>query len=148
MLILTRSYEPAFPADWEGLDLASAEECTPRWYGVSSGNGNDGVSHMYPDYYVRTCEPFALARAAAIAEWKPKFYRWAADSVDVDGEAEYVISATFYEGPNGETEFGAAELIVEVFPVDAVDAESGRRMAYDNLDEALSADVVALGRKE
>ena len=54
------------PGDWMGLDYESARDATPVWYGVSSGNGNNGVSHLYPDYYVRTADPFRLAELAMV----------------------------------------------------------------------------------
>ena len=54
------------PGDWMGLDYESARDATPVWYGVSSGNGNNGVSHLYPDYYVRTADPFRLAELASL----------------------------------------------------------------------------------
>lgn len=106
----------------------------PRWYAVSRGNGNDGVSHIFPDYFVYTAHPFDLAEHDCIQQWKPKWREWAAEAVEVDGEADYTIRATIYEGPNGETQFGAAELIVEVFPVDQPDDD---RPTYDGLTAAL-----------
>lgn len=198
------AYNPAFPHEWEGLGYESARDATPCWYGVSSGNGNNGVSHLYPDYYVRTCEPWTLASAAIIAQFNPDFYVAAQEAADIDGEAEYCISATIYnpedvdpaEAPSpdyhldctcnacgafwedtctnefphmecakcgsqdveidseeierdGDDSYSAANgawLIVEVFPVDDMDQVRSSAMRYDNLDEALSADVVAMAR--
>jgi hypothetical protein len=134
--IPTASYEPGFPAEWEGLDLASAEDATPRWYGVSSGNGNDGVSQMYPDYCVRTCDPWSLARLAAITAMNERYQDWASEVVEVDGEAEYTISATILDPPDAPCDDGSswsdsngAWHIVEVFPVDEPDE---RMIAYDD----------------
>jgi hypothetical protein len=93
-MILDRSY--GLPAEWEGLGYESAEACTPKWYGVSSGNGNDGVSHMYPAYFVRTCDPYRLAELAMVSRFKPDFYAAAIEAVEVDGEADYTIYATIY----------------------------------------------------
>lgn len=114
-----------------GLDFESAREATPRWYGVSSGNGNDGVSHMHPDYYVRTNDPFRLAELAIVSSFKDEWKAKAKKAVDVDGEADYTISATIYEPldeePPEETEdeyqmsyseANGAWLIYEVFPID------------------------------
>jgi hypothetical protein len=84
------------PAETYGLDYESAREVTPRWYGVSFGNGNDGVSHTFPNYYVRTADPYTLAAAAVIASFKDGFKQAAADACEVDGEADYTISATIY----------------------------------------------------
>lgn len=91
---------------------------TPQWYGVSSGDGNDGVSHMYADFYVHTDNPWRLAKLAAITTFKPKFQQWAGDNVEIDGEAEYTISACFYSMPDDkdDMERDYCPLIIEVFP--------------------------------
>jgi len=86
-----------------------------RWYGVSYGNGNDGVSQSYPNFLVYTDMPYTLARAAIVSQWKDKV--WANNNVDIDGEEDYTIYATIYEGSNGETEFGAAYMIAEIFQI-------------------------------
>lgn len=78
-----------------------------RLYGVSSGNGNDGVSHMFADYYVKTDKPWLLAQAAILSEFKPgKGQAWALDNAEIDGEAEYTISAMILDPPNDESEDG------------------------------------------
>lgn len=115
-----------------------------RTYGVSYGNGNDGVSHLYPAFYCRTDRPYDLARLALITLVSDVYQVWAKDSLGIDGEADYTISAMLREGPDGETEFGAAFLIVDVFP----DDYEGPRDAYDkllyaNLVDCFGADVVA-----
>jgi hypothetical protein len=121
-----------------------------KWYAVSSGNGNDGVSHMFPDYYVKTSEPWNLARAAMIASWVDR--QWAAENCEVDGEEDYTITATVYEGPEGETQFGAAEMIIEVFPVSEEElpdqTDPWHKPMYDSLDAALDSASVALARKD
>jgi len=89
-----------------GLDYESAREATPRWFAVSSGNGNDGVSHIFPDYFCR-CTPkqaFDLAAAAMISSFKPTGYDWACDNVTVDGESDYTITAAILDPPEDETE--------------------------------------------
>ena len=85
-----------------------------KWYGVSSGNGNDGVSQSFPDYLVFTSDPWFVARAAMGDLWKDE--AWANSVVDIDGDAEYTIYATVCWSKWG-TEFGAAALSVEVFPI-------------------------------
>jgi len=95
-MILTKSYEPHFPPEWEGLDYSSADEATPKLFGVSFGNGNDGVSHMFADYYVKTCDPYALARMATLGYFKPKFQSAADEAMEIDGEADYTISSVIY----------------------------------------------------
>lgn len=143
------------PGDWMGLDYESARDATPAWRGVSSGNGNDGVSHHYPDYYVRTADPYRLAELAMVDRFKAgEGMVWARGAVDVDGERDYTISATIYEGPEGETEFGAAWLIIEVFPVDLDDVKTWqadpykRTSCYDRLESAFSAEALALVPRE
>ena len=114
-------------------------------YAVSSGNGNDGVSHHYPDYYVRTTDPWRLAALAVVDSLKPKYMRWASEAVEVDGEAAETITAVLYEGPHDEVEFGAAYFIVEVFPDDEPNmSDPWRRPVYDNLGDAFSAAALAL----
>ena len=166
--IPTSAYEPGFSAEWEGLDLASAIEATPRWYGVSSGNGNNGVSHTWPDYYVRTCEPYRLAKLAIVAQFSSESYDWAIENSDVDGKADYTISATIYDPPDDETDVdhsqcddgyecegcdqcesdapswcdvNGAWMIVEVFPIENMDEERSSAYRFDSLMEAFSADV-------
>ena len=174
MSIPTSAYEPGFPIDWEGLDYQSAYEATPRLYGVSSGNGNDGVSHLWPDYYVRTCDPWTLARAATVSQLKPEFYQWALETADIDGEIEYEgISGVICDPPDDDTdidhsqcedgedcegcreceeqcwsEHNGAWIIVDVFLIDDPDSERSRVMRYDSLQEAFSADLLELVKGE
>ena len=75
-----------------------------RVYGVSFGNGNNGVSRMFADYYVRTSDPFALARLAMIDSFKPIAQRWVNESLDVDGDSEYGVSAMLLDPPCDETD--------------------------------------------
>jgi len=76
-----------------------------RYYAVSSGNGNDGVSHLFPDYIVKTDRPYALALLAAVTNFKRgEGYAWAQENVEIDGEADYTIYATFFESPEFQEE--------------------------------------------
>lgn len=149
--IPTSAYEPGFPLEWEGLDLGSADDATPRLYGVSFGNGNDGVSHTYPSYYVRTCEPFALAAAALLSEFKPKYRPMVAEAMEVDGEADYTIYATLYNPLDDEDgswcEVNGAYSICEVFRED--DPREGRP-TYDSLGQCFGegSKLLALAREE
>jgi len=93
-----------------GMDYESAREATPRWYGVSFGDGSNGVSHMYPDYYVRTASPWELARLAMLHSFKPEWHEAADNAMDLDGDAEYGISATIYD-------------LADVDPSDGLDRE-------------------------
>jgi len=166
--IPTSAYEPGFPPAWEGLDYASADAAMPRLYAVSSGNGNDGVSHLYPDYYVRTCEPYRLAELAMVNTISSDYRAWAVEQCEVDGEAEYTISAVIYDPPDDDSDrdhsqcedgedcegceqcegegtswsnANGAWIIVEVFPVDET---NGRALAYTSLNDAFDADMLAL----
>lgn len=127
-----------------------------RLYGVSSGNGNDGVSHIFADFYVRTNDPWTLAKAAIVAAFKPGAgYAFAMENAEIDGEAEFTITATIMDPPAepGEpesesswSEHNGAWMIYEVFPAEEDDPRDSI-MVYDSLDEALSADVLALVRE-
>ena len=126
-----------------------------RLYEVSSGNGNDGVSHTFADYYVKTADPWRLARLAAASTFKPGAGQaWCLRNMDVDGEAEYTIAVTLYNPPCEDTADGeypeteddeAAEdgrnwcdsngawQIFDIFPED--EPRDGRPM-FDSLEEA------------
>ena len=142
------------------LATSSAEEdyreiaAPARLYGVSSGDGNNGVSHTFPDYYVRTNDPWRLARLACMTSMKPDWHDWALEEMQVDGESDYGISAVLYEPPDWEPEdedaaeegYGPAWLIIEVFPED--EPRDGV-MIYDSLHDAFSAaDLARVPRKD
>ena len=146
-----------------------------KLYGVSSGDGNNGVSHMFADYYVRTDDPWRLARLAMLAQFKPgKGMAWALEAMDVDGEAEYTIAATIYNPPDDRDEapddrdeapddeapddeapddrddadwcsVNGAWMIIEVFPED--DPRDGRPM-YDSIEDAFDKPELALAPAE
>lgn len=142
-----------------GLDYASAREATPRWFGVSFGNGNDGVSHMFPGYYVRCTDPWELARIAMISSFKEEWQTEAAKTVEVDGEEDYTIFATIYDRLDEEVEYdedgdceswssiNGAWAICEVFPTDDVhfDADANEWYAdtnaplYESMEDAFNA---------
>jgi hypothetical protein len=159
--IPTQSYEPGFPLEWEGLDYESANEATPRLYAVSYGNGNDGVSHMWPDFYCRTDDPYALARLAIITNLGESYQDWASEVVDVDGEAEYTITGMILDPPSDDTDEPAEDdddnswsyangawLIAEVFPSDYEGpADVYGKCIYKNLNECFGQDVVARFRE-
>lgn len=44
-------------------------------------------------------------------------------NIQIDGEPEFSVQATVYEGPEGETEFGAAWITAELQPLKAEDLE-------------------------
>lgn len=112
-------------------------------YGVSTGNGNDGVSHIYASYYVRTNDPWELAKRAVIDHFSNTKRHWVEDVVEIEGGDEQV-SATIYEGPEGETEFGAAWFILDVFLEDDEDwlikRIEGLTPVYDSIEAAFGED--------
>ena len=173
MFVSSLAYEPGFPPAWEGLDYESAKQAVPRWYGVSYGDGNNGVSHSYANFYVKTCEPYRLAQAAMLSEFKAgEGQSWALWAMEIDGEAEYTISAVIYDPPDdsddsdrdhSECEDGeecegcdacepdemeswssvnGAWLICEVFPVEPDNMRSVPQ--YDSLSDAFTAELLAL----
>lgn len=76
-----------------------------RLYGVSYGNGNDGVSQLFPNFYVWTDDPYNVARLAMIGQFGAKEdMEYAAEAVDVDGEAGCTVSATILDPPDDEPE--------------------------------------------
>lgn len=118
------------------IEQASIEQAMaplPRWYGVSTGNGNDGVCHTFPSYYVFTDDPWALAERAAQSDMNKEFY----DYIEIDGEADFTISASVY---SPALEY--CSYILEVFPVDQEEIEKAKadpygRFCYGSILEAL-----------
>lgn len=121
------------------------------WYGVSVGNGNDGVSRTLPRYFVKTNEPYLLAEAGMLCNLaKPLWPRMAEEIATAGDDPKWGVSATLYEGPDGETEFGAAWLICEVWLADEDTFEHGRPSgdipSYDNPESCFDADLLKLIR--
>jgi hypothetical protein len=122
-----------------------------RLYGVSSGNGNDGVSHMFADYYVMTDDPWKLARLAMVDSFKPEYMLEALEALEVDGEAEYTITACILDPLDQEQEaaeqgeawhdFNGAWFLIDVFPEDS--PRDGRPM-FDSIEEAFTYPALAL----
>lgn len=117
----------------EQVAIEQAMRPLPRWYGVSTGDGNIGVSHMSPSYYVFTNDPWELAERAAKSDLKAEYH----DEIEVDGEAEYVISASVYD-PDMEYR----SYILEVFPVEQdeiseAQADPWGKFCYGSIQEAL-----------
>ena len=157
-------WNPAFNGEWFGLDYESAVGAMPRWYAVSHGKGNDGVSHTYPDYYVRTCEPYRLAELAMVTQFTAGEGRaFATENLETDGEADYVVSCTILNPPDdgsdrdhsecesGEECDGCEECepdsdycgingawqIVEVFPIN--ESDMGRETRYTSIQDCFGA---------
>ena len=88
-------------------DLVNEDDPNVKLYGVSTGNGNNGVSQMFPDYYVWTDQPYRLAKAALVDTFKDGVGKdWALRHIEIEGESEYTIYAILSDPPCEETEDG------------------------------------------
>lgn len=125
---------------------------TPKLFAVSTGDGNSGVSQLYPDYYVTTADPWRLARLATVDQFKPEHMQWAIDACDTDGEEDFTIYATIYDPPgddggdDGMDSWSAnngAWMCVQVFTVAEDDVRSGSPR-FDSLEEAFTAPALAI----
>ena len=133
-------------------------EPPPRLYGVSSGNGNDGVSHIFADYYVRTNDPWRLARLAMVSQFKPDYQDQALAECDVCGDT-YTAQACILEPlgydhtrvcrtalPDGScdcpswSDTNGAAYLVDVFPEDQ---PRPGRMIYETLLDAFGSELLA-----
>jgi len=89
------------------------------------GDGNDG---NYPRAVIELSDdqcPYAALRAIVIDRYVPnsRIRRHIIKHIDVDGEPEFGIYATVYEGPDGEQAFGAAWITAEFEPIKPDDLE-------------------------
>jgi hypothetical protein len=89
-------------------------------YLFRKGDGNEG---NFPRFVVELGErdcPYAALKALVVNQYigGRSVRRHVARNIEVDGEAEYGIHATVYEGPHGEQAFGAAWLTAELQPAD------------------------------
>lgn len=126
--------------DTEGMDYDTAVEAMPRLYGVSFGNGNDGVSHIYPNFYVRTCEPYVLAAAAMLSDFKPgEGHDWCIANVEIDGEADYTITATLYNPPDDRENY-ESQLAAAQEEIDASETDEEREKAESELETLQEGD--------
>ena len=87
------------------------------------GNGNEG---NFPRFLVDLKDgdsPYAALKALVANDYiaGKRARRHIVRNVEIDGEPEFSIHATVYDGPDGETEFGAAYLTAELQPVTAED---------------------------
>jgi len=117
-----------------------------RYYGVSSGDGNNGVSHLFPNYIVKTNDPWLLADLAIISEFKRGYgRRWCRQNMIVDGDAEYGLSAMLLDPPGrdgaGWSEANGAWLVVDVFPV-RDDEVKKDRLVYETLNDCFGRQLV------
>jgi hypothetical protein len=114
-----------------------------RYYAVSSGNGNDGVSHMFPDYIVKTNRPWALARLAALSTFKKgEGQTWCDENLELDGEADHTIFAVLHESPETQEERAEMETRCEELRKDYAEMEANDATAAEL--EALQDEITAL----
>lgn len=112
-----------------------------RLYGVSHGNGNDGVSHIFAAYYVRTNDPWRLAHLALIGEFKPEWQSKALAEADIDGDSDYTVTACIHHPLDSqEWDRDYTYHITEVFPEDK--PRPGVAL-YESLEEAFTPELLA-----
>lgn len=94
-------------------------------YMYRRGNGNEG---NYARRLVELSEtdcPYRALRALVVNDFIPRSRtrRHIIRELWTDGEPDYGIHATVYEGPNGEQSFGAAWLTAELEPYSQNEAD-------------------------
>ncbi|MGZ5552588.1 MAG: hypothetical protein ACXWHF_03005 [Chthoniobacterales bacterium] len=99
-----------------------------RLYMFRRGDGNEG---NFPRFIVELRDSdcaYSAALALLANEYiaRSKTRRFIIRNAEIDGESDYGINATVYEGPQGETAFGAAWLTAELQPIDDETAEYER----------------------
>lgn len=86
-------------------------------YRYRRGNGNEGNFHRcYVNIPEGTCPYKALLALVANDYILGKTRRHIEKGAQIDGESQYCLYLTVYEGPDGETDFGAAWLTAELTP--------------------------------
>ena len=135
----------------------------PKYYGVSSGDGNNGVSQLFPDYIVKTDDPWQLAYLASLSEFKAgEGQEWAKENMEIDGEEDYTIYVIFMESAETQEErkeleeqaeargeefdhdsFGCdyAWLILEIFPL-KWDEDMSQCQVYESLEDCFGEEFV------
>ena len=124
------------------------ESVAAAWYSVSLGNGNDGVSRSSPNYYVKTNDPYVLVNAGLLGALDSILWPSMKDKIDTCGDdALWGLSSTLSEGPNGETEFGVAWMICEVWPTEYDGEPNDGHPKYDNLESCFAPGLLKLLRE-
>lgn len=101
---------------------------------------------MFPDYVVKTAEPWRLAALAAITAWELDFHDWARENVDIDGEAEYTIYATFVESPETQAERSALVARADDLRIEANETDNeAQRVALLEKAGEIEAEVEEYG---
>ena len=116
------------------------------------GDGNEG---NYPRFFVElksTDCPYAAIAAIVANRYiaRSKTRRHIVRNIETDGEPEFSINATVYEGPNGETAFDAAWITAEFEPATESEISDSDMRVYrlrDMLDRAALAQFRKANRK-
>jgi hypothetical protein len=104
-------------------DYPVREHLGHRWFFYRFGDGNEG---NYPRFYVRvmndTC-PYRYLAACVANRYivGSRTRRYIVKNMQTDGEPDYGIHATVYDGPDGEQAFGAAWITAEFEPAEYSD---------------------------
>jgi hypothetical protein len=120
-----------------------------KTYAVSFGDGNDGISHIFPDYYVTTDDPWRLARLAMIFSFRVipdvhDYQAWAAENVQLDEDGEDCVQACLYDGPDDVDGRDYCYMMCDVWP----DEPNGRTPEYDSIEACFPADFIARYAKD
>jgi hypothetical protein len=116
------------------------------------GNGNGG-NYIRAMVTLTDSEcPYAALAALVANDYIPgkRVRSHIMRTIETDGEAEYGIHATVYEGPDSETEFDAAYITAELQPLDDRDLAHYKAQSlteYDTLRGALDRGAWAWFRK-
>lgn len=98
-----------------------------RTYLYRRGDGNEG--NFIRSLITLTNEnPYAALRALVVNDYIAgrSVRRHIIRTIEIDGEADYRIHATVFEGPKGQTAFGAAYITAELQPLTQEDADHYR----------------------
>lgn len=90
------------------------------------GNGNEGNYARAVVELTADQSPYAALRAFVVNDYIPgrRVRRHIVRTIEVDGDVDFGLHAAVYEGPDGETDFGAAYLTAEFQPISADDADA------------------------
>ncbi len=97
-----------------------------KTYLYRRGDGNEG---NFPRAIIDLEEnesPYAALRALVVNDYiaGKRVRRHIIRTIEIDGEADYGVLATVYEGPSGEQAFGAAYITAELEPVSEKDVDT------------------------
>ena len=89
-------------------------------YELRLGNGNVGNYHRANIAMEDSDCPYSFMNVVFANEYLAgKYRKHAYANTVVDGEAEYTIHATIFDGPKGETEMGAAFMTASLEPTES-----------------------------